>query len=62
ILITESGEPHTAHTTNPVPVIVTKEGITLREGGILGDLAPTLLDLLGVEKPKEMTGTSLIQK
>ncbi len=62
ILITETGEPHTAHTTNPVPVIVTKEGVTAREGGILGDLAPTLLDLLGVEKPKEMTGTSLIQK
>ncbi|MGR3208276.1 2,3-bisphosphoglycerate-independent phosphoglycerate mutase [Bacillus glycinifermentans] len=62
VLITEEGKPHTAHTTNPVPVIVTKEGVTLREGGILGDLAPTLLDLLGVEKPKEMTGTSLIQK
>lgn len=62
VLITEEGKPHTAHTTNPVPVIVTKEGVTLREGGILGDLAPTLLDLLGVEKPKEMTGSSLIQK
>ncbi|NPC94213.1 2,3-bisphosphoglycerate-independent phosphoglycerate mutase [Bacillus sp. WMMC1349] len=62
VLITEEGEPHTAHTTNPVPVIVTKENVTLREGGILGDLAPTLLDLLEVAKPKEMTGTSLIQK
>ncbi|MBG9914218.1 2,3-bisphosphoglycerate-independent phosphoglycerate mutase [Bacillus sonorensis] len=62
VLITEEGKPHTAHTTNPVPVIVTKEGVTLREGGILGDLAPTLLDLLDVELPKEMTGTSLIQK
>ncbi|MDA1476455.1 2,3-bisphosphoglycerate-independent phosphoglycerate mutase [Bacillus changyiensis] len=62
VLITEAGEPHTAHTTNPVPVIVTKEDVTLREGGILGDLAPTLLDLLEVAKPKEMTGTSLIQK
>ncbi|MDA7027390.1 2,3-bisphosphoglycerate-independent phosphoglycerate mutase [Bacillus sp. CLL-7-23] len=62
VLITEEGEPHTAHTTNPVPVIVTKEDVTLREGGILGDLAPTLLDLLEVAKPKEMTGTSLIQK
>ncbi|MCY8562272.1 2,3-bisphosphoglycerate-independent phosphoglycerate mutase [Bacillus sonorensis] len=62
VLITEEGKPHTAHTTNPVPVIVTKEGVTLREGGILGDLAPTLLDLLDVELPKEMKGTSLIQK
>lgn len=62
VLITEEGKPHTAHTTNPVPVIVTKKGATLREGGILADLSPTLLDLLGLEKPKEMTGTSLIQK
>ena len=37
----------TAHTTNPVPVIVTKNGVTLRNDGILGDLAPTMLDLLG---------------
>ncbi|MCI4171120.1 hypothetical protein, partial [Bacillus spizizenii] len=41
---------------------VTTDGLTLRPGGILGDLAPTLLSLPGVEKPKEMTGTSLIQK
>ena len=52
----------TAHTTNPVPVIVTREGVTLRSGGRLADLAPTLIDLLGVEKPFEMTGESLIQK
>lgn len=50
----------TAHTTNPVPVIVTEKGITLRDGGILADLAPTMLDLLGLEKPEEMTGHSLI--
>ena len=43
----------TAHTTNPVPVIVTKNGITVREGGILADLAPTLLDLLGVNNRKK---------
>lgn len=60
-VITLEGDPMTAHTTNPVPVIVTKEGVTLREGGILGDLAPTMLDLLGVEKPAEMTGTSLLK-
>ncbi|MDG5471684.1 2,3-bisphosphoglycerate-independent phosphoglycerate mutase [Jeotgalibacillus sp. ET6] len=59
---TLEGNPMTAHTTNPVPVIVTKEGAELREGGILGDLAPTLLDLLKVELPEEMTGTSLIKK
>jgi 2,3-bisphosphoglycerate-independent phosphoglycerate mutase len=52
----------TAHTTNPVPVIVTKKGLELRDGGILGDLAPTMLDLLNVNQPAEMTGKSLIQK
>jgi len=60
-VITLEGEPMTAHTTNPVPVIVTKQGVELRDGGILGDLAPTMLDLLKVEKPAEMTGTSLIK-
>jgi len=60
-VINELGEPMTAHTTNPVPVIVTKQGIAIREGGILADLAPTLLDLLNIEKPKEMTGNSLIK-
>ncbi|GAB2544611.1 2,3-bisphosphoglycerate-independent phosphoglycerate mutase [Gracilibacillus alcaliphilus] len=61
-VITIEGKPMTAHTTNPVPVIVTKDGIELRNGGILADLAPTLLDLLDVEKPEEMTGDSLIKK
>ncbi|AIE61287.1 2,3-bisphosphoglycerate-independent phosphoglycerate mutase [Bacillus methanolicus] len=61
-VVTKEGKPMTAHTTNPVPVIVTKKGIELREGGILGDLAPTVLDLLNLEKPVEMTGTSLIKK
>lgn len=60
-VVTLEGQPMTAHTTNPVPVIVTKKGIELRDGGILGDLAPTMLDLLNVEKPKEMTGSSLIK-
>lgn len=58
---TLEGEPMTAHTTNPVPVIVTKEGIELRSGGNLADLAPTMLDLLNVDKPEEMTGESLIK-
>lgn len=61
-VMTLEGNPMTAHTTNPVPVIVTKEGITLRDGGILADLSPTLLDLLNIEKPAEMTGKSLIKK
>ncbi|MBT2643485.1 2,3-bisphosphoglycerate-independent phosphoglycerate mutase [Bacillus sp. ISL-41] len=61
-VVTLEGNPMTAHTTNPVPVIVTKEGAKLREDGILGDLAPTILELLGLDKPAEMTGTSLIKK
>lgn len=60
-VITPEGKPMTAHTTNPVPVIVTKPGLELRDGGILADLAPTFLDLLGIEPPKEMTGKSLIK-
>ncbi|MCP8970641.1 2,3-bisphosphoglycerate-independent phosphoglycerate mutase [Ectobacillus ponti] len=58
--LTPEGQPMTAHTTNPVPCIVTKEGVALREGGILGDLAPTMLTLLGLQQPKEMTGKTLI--
>jgi 2,3-bisphosphoglycerate-independent phosphoglycerate mutase len=61
-VVTLEGNPMTAHTTNPVPVIITKNQVTLRTGGILGDLAPTILDLLGVEKPVEMTGESLLSK
>ena len=61
-MITPEGTPHTAHTTVPVPVIVTKKGVTLREGGRLADVAPTMLDLLNVEKPAEMTGETLIEK
>lgn len=61
-MITPEGTPHTAHTTVPVPVIVTQKGVTLRTDGKLADVAPTMLDLLGVEKPAEMTGESLIIK
>ncbi|WP_440894858.1 2,3-bisphosphoglycerate-independent phosphoglycerate mutase [Amphibacillus sp. Q70] len=60
-VVSLDGAPMTAHTTNPVPVIVTKDGIELRDGGILGDLTPTLLDLLEVDHPKDMTGQSLIK-
>jgi 2,3-bisphosphoglycerate-independent phosphoglycerate mutase len=52
--------PHTAHTTNPVPLVVTKKEIELAEGGGLSDLAPTVLDLLGLAKPLQMTGKSLV--
>ena len=56
---TQDGAPMTAHTTNPVPVIITKPGVSLREGGILADLAPTMLKLLQIGQPAEMTGTPL---
>lgn len=61
-VVTLEGNPMTAHTVNPVPLIVTKKGLELREGGILGDLIPTMLELLEVEQPKEMTGQTLINK
>ncbi|MCK6258549.1 2,3-bisphosphoglycerate-independent phosphoglycerate mutase [Fictibacillus sp. KIGAM418] len=60
-VITMEGKPMTAHTTNPVPVIVTKKDIQLRDGGKLADLAPTFLTLLGGQQPKEMTGETLIK-
>lgn len=56
----ENGRPFTAHTTNPVPFIVTDENVILRESGILADVAPTLLDLMGLPQPPEMTGQSMI--
>jgi 2,3-bisphosphoglycerate-independent phosphoglycerate mutase len=52
--------PHTAHTTNPVPLIVTIPGAALAEGGELADLAPTALQLLGIEAPAQMTGKPLV--
>ena len=60
----ETGKPHTAHTTNPVPFIIVNgdEGWKMREGGCLADIAPTLLDIMGLEQPAEMTGKSLIVK
>jgi 2,3-bisphosphoglycerate-independent phosphoglycerate mutase len=51
--------PHTAHTSNPVPLVVTSRDVGLREGGELSDLAPTILGLLGLPVPAEMTGRSL---
>ena len=60
-LAEEDGTPFTAHTTNAVPVTVTLEGVTLREDGVLADVAPTMLALLGVKQPVEMTGKTLIK-
>ncbi len=58
----KTGEPHTAHTTNPVPlVLIGLDGVKLKEGR-LADLSPTMLELLELPKPKEMTGESLIEK
>lgn len=60
--VTLEGNPMTAHTTNPVPFIITQKGFELKEGGKLGDIAPTVLDLLELDKPEEMDGESLIIK
>ena len=57
----EEHKPVTSHTTNPVPCIITKEGIELNDGK-LADIAPTMLELIGLPIPKEMTGNSLIRK
>jgi 2,3-bisphosphoglycerate-independent phosphoglycerate mutase len=53
--------PHTAHTTSPVPLVLTRGASGLRDGGELSDLAPTVLDLLGLEQPPELTGKSLLE-
>ena len=57
----ETGEPETAHTTNPVPIILVNYDADI-DNGILSDLAPTMLDIMGLEKPDEMTGRSLIKR
>lgn len=54
--------PNTAHTISPVPFIITDKSLKLRDGGILADIAPTMLDILGIALPAEMTGTSIITK
>ncbi len=58
-LVDENGKPFTAHTTNLVPIICTDKNVEIRDGK-LSDLAPTILDLLGIEKPAEMTSDSII--
>jgi 2,3-bisphosphoglycerate-independent phosphoglycerate mutase len=53
--------PHTAHTTNPVPFVVTARGARLRDGGELSDVIPTALELLGINPPEKMTGKELVR-
>jgi 2,3-bisphosphoglycerate-independent phosphoglycerate mutase len=62
-MLEPDGSPNTAHSLNAVPLIVTVDGrpMTLRDGGVLADVAPTVLQLLGIEQPPEMTGRSLIE-
>src|SRR5579884_965120 len=60
-MLEPDGSPNTAHSMNPVPLIVTVPGLRLRASGILADVAPTVLQLLGIEQPQQMTGKSLIE-
>lgn len=60
IMKNSDGSPNTAHTTNMVPIIVVDKQIKKVNDGILGDIAPTVLDLMNIDKPKLMTGKSLI--
>ena len=60
-MLEDDGGPNTAHSTNLVPLVVTIPGLALRGAGILGDVAPTVLQLLGIKQPAEMTGRSLIE-
>jgi 2,3-bisphosphoglycerate-independent phosphoglycerate mutase len=60
-MLEPDGSPNTAHSLNPVPLVVTvADQLSLRDGGVLADVAPTVLALLGIEQPAEMTGRSLI--
>jgi 2,3-bisphosphoglycerate-independent phosphoglycerate mutase len=60
-MLEPDGSPNTAHSLNPVPLIVTVEGLELRDRGILADVAPTALQLLGIPQPEAMTGRSLVE-
>ena len=59
-MLEADGSPDTAHSLNPVPLIVTDDSVSLRDGGVLADVAPTVLALLGIEQPAPMTGRSLL--
>ena len=60
LMLNRDGSPNTAHTTNPVPLILTSQGRRLRDGGRLSDIAPTVIELLGLPLPAEMSGRSLL--
>jgi 2,3-bisphosphoglycerate-independent phosphoglycerate mutase len=60
-MLEPDGSPNTAHSLNPVPVILTSPQVCLRDGGVLADVAPTVLELLGIEQPAQMTGRSLME-
>jgi 2,3-bisphosphoglycerate-independent phosphoglycerate mutase len=59
-MLEPNGSPNTAHSLSPVPLIVTVKGLALREGGVLADVAPTVLQVIGIDPPTEMKGRSLI--
>jgi 2,3-bisphosphoglycerate-independent phosphoglycerate mutase len=59
-MLEDDGSPDTAHSLNPVPLIVTDEDHALRDGGVLADVAPTVLQILGIAQPGAMTGSSLL--
>ena len=59
-MINPDGSPHTSHTTNPVPIILIDKELKTINNGVLGDLAPTILELMGIEKPMVMTQNSLL--
>ena len=59
-MMNPDGSPHTAHTTNPVPIVLIDKELKLINNGVLGDIAPTILELMGIEQPKEMTRKSLL--
>ena len=59
-MLDEDGSVNTAHSLNPVPFIVTADGAELDGEGILADVAPTILELLGIDQPEQMTGRSLL--
>ena len=61
-MLEPDSSPNTAHSLNPVPVVVTAPVAGLRDGGVLADVSPTLLELLGVDKPPAMTGRSLLRR
>jgi 2,3-bisphosphoglycerate-independent phosphoglycerate mutase len=65
MLLDGAGKPATSHSTNPVPLIITgleNENLSLRRGGVLADIAPTILQIMKIGQPEMMTGTTLLQE